>query len=44
MDTLFKPFFTCKSSGLGFDLLYSKNVVEAHGSMIHIDSMIDEGK
>ncbi len=43
MKSLFKPFFSTKSSGRGLGLAFSKNAVEAHGGQITVESRVNEG-
>jgi signal transduction histidine kinase len=40
---LFEPFFSTKSKGIGLGLTMSKNVVEAHGGKITIESEAGKG-
>lgn len=43
MENLFTPFYTSKQDAIGFGLVYAKQVVEAHGGTITIQSIKDEG-
>lgn len=43
MEGLFRPFYTNKSDGIGFGLVYAKQVVEAHFGSINIMSEVGKG-
>jgi len=40
---IFEPFFTTKTKGTGLGLSISKNIIEAHGGKITVESVVDEG-
>jgi signal transduction histidine kinase len=42
-NDLFKPFRTTKEKGLGIGLYQCKQIVEAHGGKIEVQSRVDEG-
>jgi putative PEP-CTERM system histidine kinase len=42
-DSLFRPFATTKSAGLGIGLVQSRGIVEAHGGSITVDSRPGRG-
>ena len=41
--SLFRPFSTTKTSGLGIGLVQCKSIVEAHGGMIVVESRSNQG-
>lgn len=42
-EKLFTPFFTTKKQGTGLGLAISKQIIEAHGGAIHVESESDTG-
>ncbi len=42
-DRLFTPFFTTKKKGTGLGLAISKQIIEAHGGAIHVESDPNSG-
>ncbi|RMG03575.1 MAG: sensor histidine kinase [Nitrospirae bacterium] len=43
LKKVFKPFFTTRHTGTGLGLAISRNIVEAHGGMIDVESTIGLG-
>ena len=43
MDRIFLPLFTTKAKGIGLGLVISKNLIEANGGRIEVESVQDEG-
>ncbi len=43
IDNIFNPFFTTKSSGSGFGLAISKNIIEAHNGKIEVCKKVKIG-
>ncbi len=43
LGKLFTPFYTTKPTGMGLGLTYCRQVVEAHGGSITVESMVGRG-
>jgi PAS domain S-box-containing protein len=43
IESIFEPFYTTRSQGLGLGLSYAKKVIEQHGGAISVDSRLNEG-
>jgi hypothetical protein len=42
-DSLFRPFQSTKSKGLGIGMFQSRMIVEAHGGAIQVESEVGAG-
>jgi len=42
-DSLFRPFQSTKTNGLGVGMFQSKQIIEAHGGMIQVESDVGSG-
>lgn len=43
MNRIFEPFFTTKKGGTGLGLAIAKNIIEAHGGKIRVESKVGTG-
>ena len=43
MNKIFNPFFSTKDKGSGLGLSIVRNIMEAHGGAIAIESQVDSG-
>jgi signal transduction histidine kinase len=43
MDRLFEPLFTTKSKGIGLGMTLSRNLIEANGGTIEVESAVNQG-
>jgi len=43
MGKIFEPLFTTKAKGIGLGLAMSKNLVEANGASIEVESEVGKG-
>ena len=43
LSKIFDPFFTTKKGGIGLGLAIAKNIIEAHGGYIEVQSQIHKG-
>jgi signal transduction histidine kinase len=43
MEKIFEPLFTTRAKGIGLGLAVSRNLVEANGGSIKVESQVGEG-
>ncbi|MGA9046141.1 ATP-binding protein, partial [Sulfuricurvum sp.] len=43
MGKLFQPLFTTKARGIGLGLVVVKNLIEANGGTVKVESEVDQG-